>query len=87
MFRAALTRGYFYAAATPMSIFGSLGVVRAGFKALVACFSFNDIEGAKIRQGDLSLMMVDAGKASKGKNTGTLHLRDPNGGIDQGTQH
>ena len=46
----ALTRGYLYAAASPMSIFGSLGVVRvtAGFKTLLACFSVRDIEGAKI---------------------------------------
>jgi hypothetical protein len=74
----ALTRGYVYAAATPMSIFGSLGVVIAGFKTLVACFSFGNIEGAKILgnmgfepQGEnLSLIMVEAGKASKGKNTG-----------------
>ena len=44
----ALTRGYLYAAATPMSIFGSLGVVSAGFKTLVACFSFGGIESAKI---------------------------------------
>jgi hypothetical protein len=71
----ALTQGYLYAAATPMSIFGSLGVVTAGFKTLVACFSFGDIEGAKILgnmgfepQGEnLSLIMVEAGK---GKNTG-----------------
>ena len=71
----ALTRGYLYAAATPMSIFGSLGVVRAGFKTLVACFSWGDIEGAKILgnmgfepQGEnLSLIMVEAGK---GKNAG-----------------
>ena len=71
----ALTRGYLYAAATPMSIFGSLGVVSAGFKTLVACFSFGDIEGAKILgnmgfepQGEnLSLIMVEAGK---GKNAG-----------------
>ena len=69
----ALTRGYFYAAATPMSIFGSLGVVSAGFKTLVACFSFGNIEGARILgnmgfepQGEnLSLIMVEAGK---GKN-------------------
>ena len=74
----ALTRGYLYAAATPMSIFGSLGVVSAGFKTLVACFSFGDIEGAKILgnmgfepQGEnLSLIMVKAGKAGKRKNTG-----------------
>ena len=44
----ALTRGYLYAAASPMSIFGSLGVVTAGFKTLLACFSVRDIEGAKI---------------------------------------
>ena len=49
----ALTRGYLYAAAAAaaaasISIFGSLGVVTAGFKKLVGCFSFGDIEGAKI---------------------------------------
>ena len=37
-----------YAEAAPMSIFGSLGVVRMGFNTLVACFSFGGIEGAKI---------------------------------------
>jgi hypothetical protein len=71
----ALTRGYLYAAAAPMSIFGSLGVVSAGFKTFVACISFGGIEGAKILgnmgfkpQGEnLSLIMVEAGK---GKNTG-----------------
>ena len=71
----ALTRGYLYAASTPMSIFGSLGVVSAGFKTLVACFSFGGIEGAKILgnmgfepQGEnLLLIMVEAGK---GKNKG-----------------
>ncbi|KAF8800706.1 hypothetical protein BYT27DRAFT_7245556 [Phlegmacium glaucopus] len=72
----ALTRGYLYPAATPMSIFGSLGMVRAGFKTLVACFSFGDIEGAKILgnmgfepQGEnLSLIMVDTGKGgNKGR--------------------
>ena len=71
----ALTQGYLYAAATPMSIFGSLGVVSAGFKTLIACFSFGGIEGAKILgnmgfepQGEnLSLIMVEAGK---GKNAG-----------------
>jgi hypothetical protein len=40
----ALTRGYLYAAATPMSIFGSLGMVIAGFKTLVACFSLGDVD-------------------------------------------
>ena len=73
----ALTRGYLYAASAPMSIFGSLGVVSAGFKTLVACFSFRDIEGAKILgnmgfepQGEnLSLIMVEPGKVGKGKNS------------------
>ena len=71
----ALTGGYLYAAATPMSLFGSLGVVSAGFKTLVACFSFGNIEGAKILgnmgfepQGkNLSLIMVEPGR---GKNAG-----------------
>ena len=71
----ALTRGYLYAAATPMSIFGSLGMVSAGVKTLVASFSLGGIEGAKILgnmgfepQGEnLSLIMVEAGK---GKNSG-----------------
>ena len=58
-----------------MSIFGSLGVVTAGFKTLVACFSYGDFEGAKILgnmgfepQGEnLSLIMVEGGK---GENKG-----------------
>ena len=66
-----------------MSIFGSLGAVSAGFKTLVACFSFRDIEGAKILgniefepQGEnLSLIMVEAGKADKGKNTGRYVIK------------
>ena len=53
-------------------------MVSAGFKTLVACFSFGNIEGAKILgnmgfepQGEnLTLIMVEAGKADKGKNTG-----------------
>jgi hypothetical protein len=69
------TRGYLYAAASPMSIFGSLGVVTAGFKTLVSCFSFGPIEGTKVLgnmgfepQGEnLSLIMAEIGK---GKNTG-----------------
>ena len=71
----ALTRGYLYAAATPMSIFGSLGMVTAELKTLVSCFSLGGIEGAKILgnmgfepEGEnLSLIMVEAGK---GKNIG-----------------
>ena len=71
----ALTQGYLHAAATPMSLFGSLGVVLAGFKTLVACLSFGGIEGAKLlrnmgfepRGENLSLIMVES---RKGKNAG-----------------
>ena len=89
----ALTRGYLYAASTPMSIFGSLGVVNAGFKTLVACFSFGDIEGAKILgnmgfepQGEnLSLITVEAGK---GKNSGRYIIETRiDSRFGQGTQH
>ena len=73
----ALTRGYLYAASASMSIFGSLGVVSAGFKTFAACFSLGNIEGARTLgnmgfepQGEnLSLIMVEVGKAGKG-NTG-----------------
>ena len=69
----ALTRGYLYAASAPMSIFGSLGVVSAGFKTLIACFSFGDFEGADLLgnmgfepQGEnLSLIMFEGGKGEK----------------------
>ena len=65
----ALTRGYLYAASAPMSIFGSLGVVSAGFQTLVGCFSFRGIEGARLlgnmgfeQKGEnLSLIMVEGG--------------------------
>ena len=69
----ALTRGYLYAAATPMSIFGSLGMVSAGCKTLAACFTFRKFEGAKMLgnmgfepEGEnLSLIMVEVGKGDK----------------------
>jgi hypothetical protein len=35
----ALTKGYLYAAASPISLFGSLDVARAGFKTFVASLS------------------------------------------------
>ena len=71
----ALTRGLLYAASAPMSIFGSLGVVNAGFETLVACFSYGDIEGADLLENmgfepqgeNLSLIMLEGGK---GKNKG-----------------
>lgn len=65
----ALTNGYLYVAATPMSIFGSLGVVRAGFKGLIAGISipqWNFVGAQKLqdagfeRKGtNLSLIMLD----------------------------
>ena len=53
------------AAPAPMSIFGSLGVVSAGFKASVACqyFSFEDIEGTKILAEDKAGYVVSFGDA------------------------
>ncbi|KAF8803135.1 hypothetical protein BYT27DRAFT_7036964, partial [Phlegmacium glaucopus] len=71
----ALSRGLHRAAMAPISIFGSLGIVSAGYKTLVACISLWDIEGAKILsdvgfepKGDnLSLIMVEPGK---GRNQG-----------------
>ena len=77
----ALTRGYLYAASAPMSIFGSLGVVSAGFKTLLACFSFGDFEGADLLgnmgfepQGEnLSLIMVEGGK---GENKGRYIIQN-----------
>ena len=65
----ALTKGYLYSAATPLSIFGSLGAVRAGFKALVGslCIPGWNINGGRFLanmgfepQGlNLSLIMMD----------------------------
>ena len=71
----ALTQGYRYAASAPMLIFGSLGVVSAGFKTMVACFSVGDFEGADLLENmgfepqgeNLSLIMFEGGK---GKNKG-----------------
>ncbi|KIM86574.1 hypothetical protein PILCRDRAFT_4498 [Piloderma croceum F 1598] len=58
----ALTEGYLYAAATPMSIFGSLGMASAGFKTCLACFSIPawNIAGAQ--------KLRDAGFEAKGTN-------------------
>ena len=77
----ALTRGYLYAASAPMSIFGSLGVVSAGFKTMVACFSFGDFEGADLLENmgfepqgeNLSLIMVETGK---GENKGRYVIKN-----------
>jgi hypothetical protein len=66
----ALARGYLYAAVTPMSIFGSLGVARAGFKTLIACLpgrTWSGATGATIlanmgfepKGTSLSLVMID----------------------------
>ena len=76
-----ITRGYLYAASAPMSIFGSLGVVSAGFKTLLACFSFGDIEGAEV--------LGNMGFVPQGENLslrvakGVLHHRNLNRRIDR----
>ena len=77
----ALTRGHIYAASAPMSIFGSLGIVSAGFKTLLTCLSFGDFEGADLLgnmgfepQGEnLSLIMVETGK---GENKGRYVIKN-----------
>ncbi|KAF8803124.1 hypothetical protein BYT27DRAFT_7054962, partial [Phlegmacium glaucopus] len=66
----ALSRGLIHIAVAPMSIFGTLGIVSVGYKTLVACISFWDIEGAKLlsdvgfepKGENLSLIMVETGK-------------------------
>ena len=57
-----LTKGFLFAAATPISIFGSLGLATAGFKALVAAISIPQlkIEGARF--------LAHAGFEPKGEN-------------------
>src|ERR1700726_4071578 len=65
----ALTKGYLYAAVSPMSLFGSLGLARAGLKAFLASFSIPawNIVGARTLsnmgfkpQGiNLPLIMID----------------------------
>ena len=73
----ALTEGYLYVAATPMSIFGSLGLARAGLRTFVASlnlsiFNFN-IHGALILSNmgfrplgtNLSLIMLDENNRDK----------------------
>ena len=73
----ALTKGYLYAAASPMSLFGSLGLVRAGFKTFLAGANFSisklHFNGAQIlsnmgfqpQGANLSLIMAD--KQKKGQ--------------------
>ena len=67
----ALTKGYLYAAASPMSLFGSLGLARAGFKTFLAGINFSirnwNFDGAqtlsnmgfKPQGANLSLIMGD----------------------------
>ncbi|KAL0957238.1 hypothetical protein HGRIS_001052 [Hohenbuehelia grisea] len=46
----ALVDGYLYAAFAPLSLFGSLGIVRAGGKALIACIRIRTFMGARLMQ-------------------------------------
>ncbi|KAF4584640.1 hypothetical protein EYR40_004629 [Pleurotus pulmonarius] len=55
----ALVGGFLYAAVAPLSLFGSLGIARAGGKALMACIRFRTFMGAKL--------LRDAGFAPVGK--------------------
>ncbi|KAG9223368.1 hypothetical protein CCMSSC00406_0009259 [Pleurotus cornucopiae] len=55
----ALVGGFLYAAVAPLSLFGSLGIARAGGKALMACIRIRTFMGAKL--------LRDAGFAPVGK--------------------
>ena len=69
----ALIRGYLYAASAPMSIFGSLGVVSAGFKTFVAYFHSEILKeqrylgnmGFEPQGENLSLIMIEGGKGGE----------------------
>ena len=73
----ALTKGYLYVAATPMSLFGSLGLARAGLKTFIACLNFSilnlNIHGALMLSNmgfrplgtNLSLIMLDKDNKDK----------------------
>ena len=73
----ALTKGYFYVAVTPMSLFGSLGLARAGLKTFIASLNFSifdlNIHGALILSNmgfrplgtNLSLIMLDENDKDK----------------------
>ena len=65
----ALKKGFLYAAAAPLSLFGSLGVARAGFKTLLSAISIPRLKfdgaktlaaaGFKPEGTNLSLIMLD----------------------------
>lgn len=55
----ALVGGFLYAAVAPLSLFGSLGIARAGGKALMACIRYRMFMGARL--------LRDAGFAPVGK--------------------
>ncbi|KAF4584645.1 hypothetical protein EYR40_004633 [Pleurotus pulmonarius] len=55
----ALVGGFLYAAVAPLSLFGSLGIARAGGKALMACIRYRTFMGARL--------LRDAGFAPVGK--------------------
>ncbi len=64
----ALTGGYLYAAATPMSIFGALGAAKTGFKAWLASINLGGKIGAQIAK--------DAGFDSKGSNLSQILIKE-----------
>ena len=76
----ALTKGYLYIAATPMSLFGSLGLARAGLKTFIASLNFSifdfNIRGALMLSNmgfrpmgtNLSLIMLDENKKNNLKH-------------------
>ena len=70
----ALTKGYLYVAATPMSLFGSLGLTRAGLKTFIACLNFS-IFNLNIRG---ALMLSNMGFRPLGTNLSLIMLNENN---------
>ncbi|PPQ73400.1 hypothetical protein CVT26_015791 [Gymnopilus dilepis] len=73
-----LSRGYLYPAATPMSIFGSLGLNLAGVKTFVACTGgahWLADAGFTAPGQDLSLIMVDESLSHEHRSSSTGEIK------------
>src|ERR1700761_2020765 len=77
----ALERGYIYAAATPMSIFGCLGIIKAALKASWAALSFRHFHGpthlsnAGFEPHGVAKLLACSGKFSRDD---MLHIAEEN---------
>ncbi|KAJ6509851.1 hypothetical protein DFH09DRAFT_999709 [Mycena vulgaris] len=79
----ALVQGFLYAAATPLSLFGSLGIVKASIMILMASFSTARFNGAKLLanagfqlQGSAAAMIGIAAKGTSGGHVAKTRLAE-----------